>query len=60
MRFFGCKDNLEKFCMKAIYDRVRGLNGDLEKFAGTHGLNSDDWLQRFNERTHGGDEEKDC
>ncbi len=62
MRFFGCKDTLETFCMSAIYDRVQSLNGDLEKFAGTHGLNASDWLQRFNERTHGPspDEENDC
>jgi len=61
-RFFGCKDDLETFCMKAIYDRVQSLNGDLEKFAGTHGLDTHDWLQRFNERTHGpdSDEENDC
>jgi hypothetical protein len=62
LRFFGCKDNVETFCMKAIYARVQSLNGDLEKFAGTHGLNPYDWLQRFNERTHGLDldEENDC
>jgi hypothetical protein len=62
MRFFGCKDDLETFCMKAIYARVQTLNGDLEKFAGTHGLNTSDWLERFNERTHGPDSEaeNDC
>jgi hypothetical protein len=62
LRFFGCKDDLETFCMKAIYARVQGLNGDLEKFAGTHGLNTADWLERFNERTHSPnpDEESDC
>jgi hypothetical protein len=62
LRFFGCKDDLETFCMKAIYARVQSLNGDLEKFAETHGLKSDDWLERFNERTHGPnpDEENDC
>jgi len=62
MRFFGCKEDLEIFCMKAIYEKVRSLNGDLEKFAGTHGLSTSDWLQRFNERTHGPDpdEENDC
>jgi hypothetical protein len=62
LRFFGCKDDLETFCMKAIYARVQSLNGDLEKFAGTHGLNASDWLERFNERTHGSDphEENDC
>jgi hypothetical protein len=62
LRFFGCKDDLETFCMKAIYARVQSLNGDLEKFAGTHDLNPYDWLQRFNERTHGSDpdEENDC
>jgi len=62
LRFFGCKDDLETFCMKAVYARVQSLNGDLEKFAGTHGLNTSDWLQRFNERTHGPDldEENDC
>ncbi|MGA2308899.1 MAG: hypothetical protein ABSG57_05040 [Candidatus Bathyarchaeia archaeon] len=53
LRFFGCKDDVETFCMKAIYARVQSLNGDLEKFAGTHGLNPSDWLERFNERTHG-------
>jgi hypothetical protein len=62
MRFFGCKDDLETFCMKAIYTTVQRLNGDLEKFAGTHGLLTSDWLARFNERTHGPDqdEENDC
>jgi hypothetical protein len=62
LRFFGCKDEIETFCMKAIYARVQSINGDLEKFAGTHGLNPDDWLERFNERTHGSDpdEENDC
>lgn len=62
LRFFGCKDDIETFCMKAIYAKVQSLNGDLEKFAGTHGLNSSDWLDRFNERTHGPspDEENDC
>lgn len=62
LRFFGCKDNLETFCMKAIYEKVQSLNGDLTKFAGTHGLNTFDWLARFNERTHGPDpnEENDC
>jgi hypothetical protein len=62
LRFFGCKDDLETFCMKAIYARVQSLNGDLEKFAGTHDLNPRDWLERFNERTHGPDldEENDC
>lgn len=60
--YFGSKDDLETFCMKAIYARVQSLNGDLEKFAGTHGLNPSDWLERFNERTHGPsqDEENDC
>ncbi|MGD0978892.1 MAG: hypothetical protein ABR962_07090 [Candidatus Bathyarchaeia archaeon] len=57
LRFFGCKDDVETFCMKAIYARVQSLNGDLEKFAGTHGLNPFDWLERFNERTHGPDSE---
>jgi len=62
MRFFGCKDKLETFCMKAIYAEVQRLNGALEKFAGTHGLMTSDWLARFNERTHGPDpdEENDC
>lgn len=62
LRFFGCKDDLEIFCMKAIYEKVQSLNGDLTKFAGTHGLNPYDWLQRFNERTHGPDpnQENDC
>jgi hypothetical protein len=62
LRFFGCKGDLETFCMKAIYTEVQRLNGDLEKFAGTHGLNPSDWLARFNERTHGPgqDEESDC
>ena len=62
LRFFGCKDDLETFCMKAIYARVQSLNGDLTKFAGTHGLDTYDWLARFSERTHGPelDEENDC
>lgn len=62
LRFFGSKDDLETFCMKAIYARVQSLNGDLEKFAEKHGLNADDWLERFNERTHGPDAEteNDC
>jgi hypothetical protein len=63
LRFFGCKDDLETFCMKAIYARVQTLNGDLERFAGTHDLSRSDWLERFNERTHGRpgqDEENDC
>jgi hypothetical protein len=61
-RFFGCKETLEMFCLDAIYEKVRTLNGDLEKFAGTHSLNTADWLARFNERTHGydPDEKNDC
>lgn len=61
-RFLGSKDDIETFCMKAVYARVQSLNGDLEKFAGMHGLNPSDWLARFNERTHGPDqdEENDC
>lgn len=59
LRFFQSKDDLEDFCTKAIYDRVRILNGALKEFAETHDLDPSDRLGRFHERTHGSSQDQE-
>jgi hypothetical protein len=67
LAYFGDKKTLQEFCMEAVYDKVRAIEGDLRDFTRDkkHLVSSMNWYEKFPAMVHGDDseeeeEENDC